>query len=69
MTSQTHGSADEIIDVSHAIGAGTETEAARRLIVSHAPAIVGIDSVNIDHMADGRRIRCCSLQAFRSVST
>jgi arylformamidase len=28
------------------------TEAACRLLVSHAPAIVGIDSVNIDDMAD-----------------
>jgi kynurenine formamidase len=31
------------------------TEAACRLLVSHAPAIVGIDSVNIDDMADQDR--------------
>jgi kynurenine formamidase len=31
------------------------TEDACRLLVSHAPAIVGIDSVNIDDMADPRR--------------
>lgn len=31
------------------------TEAACRLLVSHAPAIVGIDSVNIDDMADPTR--------------
>lgn len=31
------------------------TEAACRLLVSHSPAIVGIDSVNIDDMADPAR--------------
>jgi len=31
------------------------TEAACRMLVSHAPAIVGIDSVNIDDMADFTR--------------